>query len=44
MFTSDPNLRGLRGHSEFTALMSDLHREHEGYRREFGFALDDAPL
>jgi len=44
LFGRDPNLRALQGHSEFTALMSDLHREHEGYRKEFGFARDDAFL
>ena len=44
LFDSDPSLLGLRGHLEFTALVSDLHREHEGHRKEFGFALDDAPL
>jgi hypothetical protein len=44
LFDSDPSLLALRGHSEFTAPMSALRREHEGYRKEFGFAWDDASL
>jgi len=35
---------GLRGPWDFKALMSDLLREHEGYRKEFGFARDYASL
>jgi hypothetical protein len=44
LFDSHANLCGLRGPGEFKALMSDLLREHEGYRKEFGFARDDASL
>lgn len=32
LFTTDPHLKALRGHPDFTALMSDLRREHDRYR------------
>jgi hypothetical protein len=41
---SDPCLLGIRGHSEFTEAMSDLHREQGFYRKEFGFPREDASL
>jgi len=38
LFGSDPHLRGLHNRPEFLALMSDLHREHDMNREEFGSA------
>jgi TolB-like protein/Flp pilus assembly protein TadD/predicted Ser/Thr protein kinase len=38
LFGSDPYLRGLHNRPEFLALMSDLRREHEINRQEFGLA------
>jgi hypothetical protein len=38
LFTSDPFLRAIRDDPEFTALMSDLRRQYDQYRREFAFA------
>jgi serine/threonine-protein kinase len=38
LFGSDPFLRTLRDHPDFTALMSDLRREHDRYREEFRLA------
>ena len=37
LFDSDPHLRGLHNRPEFMALMSDLRREHDMNREEFGF-------
>jgi eukaryotic-like serine/threonine-protein kinase len=36
LFASDPSLRGLKDHPEFTALLSDLRRQHDQFRAEFG--------
>jgi eukaryotic-like serine/threonine-protein kinase len=36
LFSSDPHLRSLQHHPDFMALMTDLRREHEAYREEFG--------
>ncbi len=38
LFGSDPHLRGLHNRPEFLALMSDLRREHDINREEFGLA------
>jgi TolB-like protein/Flp pilus assembly protein TadD/predicted Ser/Thr protein kinase len=38
LFGSDPHLRGLHNRPEFLALMSDLRREHDMNREEFGLA------
>jgi eukaryotic-like serine/threonine-protein kinase len=38
LFGRDPCLRSLQGRPEFTALMSDLRREHDQYREEFDLA------
>jgi TolB-like protein/Tfp pilus assembly protein PilF/predicted Ser/Thr protein kinase len=38
LFGSDPHLRGLHNRPEFLALMSDLRREHDMNREEFGSA------
>ncbi len=38
LFGSDPHLRGLHNRPEFLALMSDLRREHDVNREEFGLA------
>jgi TolB-like protein/predicted Zn-dependent protease len=40
LFGSDPHLRGLHNRPEFLALMSDLRREHDLNREEFGLAED----
>jgi Flp pilus assembly protein TadD len=37
LFQSDPHLRGLSGHPEFQSLISNLRRDHDAYREEFGF-------
>ena len=39
LFGSDPHLRGLHNRPEFLALMSDLRREHDMNREEFGSAV-----
>jgi len=41
LFGSDPSFRGLRNNSEFQILLSQLRREHDGYREEFGFSGGD---
>ena len=38
LFGSDPHLRGLHNRPEFLVLMSDLRREHDINREEFGLA------
>jgi serine/threonine protein kinase/tetratricopeptide (TPR) repeat protein len=38
LFGRDPCLRSLQDNPDFTALMSDLRREHDQYREEFDFA------
>jgi TolB-like protein/lipoprotein NlpI len=37
-FETDPHFEPLRKHSQFVRLLSELKREWEGYRREFGRA------
>jgi len=36
LFTSEASLRSLKEHPDFVALMTDLRRQHEEYRVEFG--------
>jgi hypothetical protein len=36
MFEADPYLRGLRGEPRFDELMTNLRREHDSIRDEFG--------
>ena len=38
LFGRDPSLRSLHSYPDFTALMSDLRREHDQYREEFDLA------
>jgi hypothetical protein len=38
LFSTDPHLRSMHGHRDFTALLTDLRREHDVYRAEIGLA------
>ncbi len=40
LFGRDPTLRSLHNHPDFTALMSELRREHDQYREEFNLAAE----
>ena len=42
LFTSDPSLRSLQNHPEFMGLMSDLRRQHDQFRAEFGLGEGDS--
>jgi TolB-like protein/Flp pilus assembly protein TadD len=42
LFTSDPSFRSLHNHPEFIALMSDLRRQHDQFRTEFGLGQGDS--
>jgi tetratricopeptide (TPR) repeat protein len=38
LFSTDPRLRSIHGHPEFTALLTGLRREHDAFRAEIGLA------